>query len=200
MSGWWLASYVVLWVITTTMFVVLLVVLRQLGLMYVRGGGAPRLEERPPIGAIIPPFEEIEDGTQAEIRFPDAVADLNQLLFTSPSCRICEEVLRELGEFTRDLGRVTRDFDARVFVVSEGDVEENGRLRQLVDGSARFVSNAERQRSLDVRTHPYGLVTDRSGAVLEKGVVNGSRDVQVLLEEARSSAIAGPPAPAEGGG
>ncbi len=194
MSGWWLASYVVLWVITATMFVVLLVVLRQLGLMYVRGGGAPRLEEGPPIGAIIPPFEEIEDGTQAEIRFPDAVADLNLLLFTSPSCRICEEVLRELGG-------VTRDFDARVLVVSEGDVEENGRLRQLVDGSARFVSNAERQRSLDVRTHPYGLVTDRSGAVLEKGVVNGSRDVQVLLEEAaRSSVTTGPPARAEGGG
>lgn len=194
MSGWWLASYVVLWVITATMFVVLLVVLRQLGLMYLRGGGAPRLEEGPPIGAIIPPFEEIEDGTQTEIRFPDAVVDLNLLLFTSPHCRICEEVLRELGG-------VTRDFDARVFVVSEGDVEENGRLRQLLDGSARFFSNAERQRSLDVRTHPYGLVTDRSGAVLEKGVVNGSRDVQVLLEEAaRSSVTAGPPGRAEGGG
>lgn len=194
MSGWWLASYVVLWVITATMFVVLLVVLRQLGLMYVRGGGAPRLEEGPPIGAIIPPFEEIEDGTQAEIRFPDAVVDLNLLLFTSPHCRICEEVLRELGG-------VTRDFDARVLVVSEGDVEENGRLRQLLDGGARFVSNAERQRSLDVRTHPYGLVTDRSGTVLEKGVVNGSRDVQVLLEEAaRSSVTAGPPGRAEGGG
>ena len=194
MSGWWLASYVVLWVITATMFVVLLVVLRQLGLMYVRGGGAPRLEEGPPIGAIIPPFEEMEDGTQAEIRFPDAVVDLNLLLFTSPHCRICEEVLRELGG-------VTRDFDARVLVVSEGDVEENGRLRQLVDGGARFVSNAERQRSLDVRTHPYGLVTDRSGTVLEKGVVNGSRDVQVLLEEAaRSSVTAGPPGRAEGGG
>jgi len=193
-SGWWLASYVVLWVITATMFVVLLVVLRQLGLMYVRGGGAPRLEEGPPIGAIIPPFEEIEDGTQAEIRFPDAVVDLNLLLFTSPHCRICEEVLRELGG-------VTRDFDARVLVVSEGDVEENGRLRQLLDGGARFVSNAERQRSLDVRTHPYGLVTDRSGTVLEKGVVNGSRDVQVLLEEAaRSSVTAGPPGRAEGGG
>lgn len=194
MSGWWLASYVVLWVITATMFVVLLVVLRQLGLMYLRGGGAPRLEEGPPIGAIIPPFEEMEDGTQTEIRFPDAVVDLNLLLFTSPHCRICEEVLRELGG-------VTRDFDARVLVVSEGDVEENGRLRQLLDGGARFVSNAERQRSLDVRTHPYGLVTDRSGTVLEKGVVNGSRDVQVLLEEAaRSSVTAGPPGRAEGGG
>lgn len=201
MSGWWLASYVVLWVITTTMFVVLLVVLRQLGLMYVRGGGAPRLEEGPPIGAIIPPFEEIEDGTQAEIRFPDAVADLNLLLFTSPSCRICEEVLRELGAVTPDLGRLTRDFDAGVLVVSEGAVDENARLRQLVDGGARFVSNAERQRSLDVRTHPYGLVTDRSGTVLEKGVVNGPRDVQVLLEEAaRSSVTAGPPGRAEGGG
>lgn len=194
MSGWWLASYIVLWVITATMFVVLLVVLRQLGLMYLRGGGAPRLEEGPPIGAIIPPFEDIEDGTQAEIRFPDAVVDLNLLLFTSPHCRICEEVLRELGG-------VTRDFEARVLVVSEGDVEENGRLRQLVDGGARFVSNAERQRSLDVRTHPFGLATDGSGMVLEKGVVNGSRDVLVLLEEAaRLSVTAGPPARAEGGG
>jgi methylamine dehydrogenase accessory protein MauD len=194
MNGWWLASYIVLWIITATMFVVLLVVLRQLGLIYLRGGGAPRLEEGPPIGAIVPSFEEIEDGTMAEIRFPDAVTDLNLLLFTSPHCRICEEVLVDLGE-------LTRDFDARILVVSEGSVEENGRLRKLVDGGARFTSSTDRQRSLDVWTHPYGLVTDRTGTVLEKGLVNGWQDVQTLLEEAaRSSRTAATPHGEEGGG
>ena len=194
MSGWWLASYVILWVVTVAMFVVLLVVLRQLGLMYMRGGGAPRLEEGPPIGAIIPRFEEAEDVGGAEISFPDELAELSFLLFTSPRCRICEDALRGIAE-------ITRDFDVRVVVVSEGDAEQNRRLREIVDGGASFTSSPARQRILQVHTHPYGVVTDRDGIVLDKGVVNGTRDLEVLLQAARSSvgADAEEPAP-EGGG
>ena len=47
MSGWWVASYVVLWLLLGVILLVLLVVLRQLGLVYAQAGGVIRLHEGP---------------------------------------------------------------------------------------------------------------------------------------------------------
>ncbi len=178
MSGWWLVSYVILWVMSAATLVVLLVVLRQLGLIYLRGGaGAPRLEEGPPLGATIAPFEVADDASGVLVSFPDRRAGLNVLLFTSPQCRICEEVLRELPEATRDL-------EARVLVVSEGTPEENRELRRLAGTGARFATSPTRQRILRIRTFPYAVVAGPDGTVLDKGVVNSPRDVEALLQRA----------------
>lgn len=187
MSGWWLASYVVLWILTVAMFVVLLVVLRQLGLMYVRGGGAPRVEEGPPVGATIPFFEGVADEMAVPFRFPDPIAQANLLLFTSPSCRICEEVVRGVPG-------VARDDRIRVLVVSEGDVTANARLRASVGDRAVFTTDATRQKTLAVDSHPLAVVTDRDGTVIDKGMVNGPGDLQTLLERAERSMRAGTPA------
>ncbi|HLB62960.1 MAG TPA: hypothetical protein VJN50_09590 [Actinomycetota bacterium] len=193
MRGWWLVSYVVLWALVASMFVVLLVVLRQLGLLYLRGGGAPRLEEGPPVGAIIPPFEERQDGTGDRVAFPSEDAALSLVLFVSPDCRICEDAVRGLAD-------VGRDFDVMMLVVSEGEPDENRPLRELVDGHAGFATSSTRQRILRVQTHPYGVVTDRNGVVLDKGVVNGPRDLEVLIQQADRASRAEAAPITEGGG
>lgn len=176
MSGWWLASYVVLWVLTVTMFAVLLVVLRQLGLIYVRGGGAPRVEQGPPVGSIVPEFDGIEDGTGLRYRFPDPERSLNLVLFASPSCRICADVVTGVPG-------IARDDDVKVFVISEGSVGSNEALRAAAAG-ASFATDGTRQRILAVESHPFAIVADREGNVLDKGAVNGPGDLQVLLERA----------------
>jgi methylamine dehydrogenase accessory protein MauD len=178
-SGWWLVSYVVLWALSAATLVVLLVVLRQLGLIYVRlGGGAPRgLEEGPPLGAIIAPFEEAEDETGVALPFPDPEAPLNLLVFASPHCAICKEVLG-------DVERAASGAGAAAMVVSEGGQEENRRLRALAGRGVRFTTSPSRQRILSVETFPYAIVTDGEGMVLDKATVNGPRDLETLLERA----------------
>jgi methylamine dehydrogenase accessory protein MauD len=179
MSGWWLASYLVLWLLTGATLLVLLVVLRQLGLIYARiQHGGLQLDEGPAVGSVIAPFTEREDGTEREVAFPRPET-LNLLLFTSPHCAICADALRGLQTALR--GR-----HASALVVSEGEAEENGELHGLVGPPARFVTSLKRQRAFGIETIPYGIVVDGKGVVLDKGVVNGLGDLEDMLDNAEA--------------
>jgi methylamine dehydrogenase accessory protein MauD len=191
-SGWWLASYVVLWVMVAATLVVLLVVLRQLGLLYLRvGGGAVRGEQGPPDGAILGAFEEVAGPDGGTVSFPDPAAALNLLVFATPHCRICKEALRGLPAATRGL-------DVFTLVVSEGTEEDNRPLRRLVDGAAAFTISAERQKVYGIETFPFAVVADGDGRVLDRGTVNGLDDLEEMLE--RASARAGPEERGDAGG
>src|SRR5205085_4655265 len=127
MSGWWLAAFLALWVLMLVTLTVLLVVLRHLGLIYLRTqGGGLKLDEGPALGAVVNPFDELDDEGR-EVRFPSAEAELNVLLFASPGCSICKDALRGVPV-------VRRDYDAHVVVLSQGDRSENEELKQVLDG------------------------------------------------------------------
>jgi methylamine dehydrogenase accessory protein MauD len=179
-TGWWLASYLVLWGLLAATLVVLLVVLRQLGLIYLRSrSGGLHLDEGPELGAIVTPWDEIDERTGAQFRFPDSVASLSLLVFASPHCAICKDTLRGIRGATR--GR-----EVSVTVVSEGEPGENEELRALLDGGVRFVSSVRRQRMLGIETIPYGIVADDKGVVLAKHIVNNLEDLEDLLDRAAS--------------
>lgn len=98
MSGWWLVSYLVLWGLLALTVVLLLIVLRQLGLIYVRTKqGGLQLDEGPEIGQMIAPFGALDAQTGEEFLFPDGAARLNLLLFASPTCSLCKDALAGLG-------------------------------------------------------------------------------------------------------
>ena len=177
MSGWWLASYLVLWALLAGTIVVLLVVLRQLGLMYLRSGSGLRLDEGPEVGSIVNPFDEIDEVTQGRFRIPDPEAPVTLLLFASPHCAICEDVLQGLAA-------VVHHYDVSPVVVSEGTAEENDGLRRIVGSKGRFVTSVARQRQLGIETIPYGVAVRRDGFVLARRIANHIDDVESLLEDA----------------
>ncbi len=158
----------------------LLIVLRQLGLIYLRSqGGGVQLEEGPPTGVPMIPFSELDDESKEEFRFPDGNSRLALLLFASPHCAICKEVLRGLRV-------VNRAPDVQVVVLSEGGLEANKELRRFAKEASRFVTSLQRQRALGVTTIPFGIAVDgKTGVVLRKAVVNNLHDVEQLLDDAR---------------
>lgn len=182
MSGWWLASYLVLWAITGLTFVVLLVVLRQLGLIYAGIHGAPagrhviRLAEGPEIGSSIVPFDEIDEVTGEPFHFPEPESDLNFLLFVSTDCSICEEALRDISSFARTHG-------VEILVLTDGEGEGGDRHRQLVEAPVRFVRSAEHLREMEIQSTPHAVVVDRKGVVLEKTIVNKLDHLEELVEQ-----------------
>lgn len=183
MSGWWLSSYLALWALVLATFVVLLIVLRQLGLIYLRGqAGAQPFEEGPAIDSSIGRFHEIDLETGEGFFFPDPDASLNLLVFASPSCAICKDMLPGLPN-------LVRRYDVNVLVVSEGDVDDNRALRGLVDGVVPFVISLVRQRTLKVVSIPYGIVANGEGVVLEKGVVNDVSALEALLDRAAETRL-----------
>jgi methylamine dehydrogenase accessory protein MauD len=176
-SGWWLASYLVLWALLAGTIIVLLVVLRQLGLMYLRSGSGLRLDEGPEIGSIVTPFDEIDELVDDRFRIPDPEAPVTLLLFASPHCAICKDVLQGLAA-------VVHHYDVSPVVVSEGTSEENTELRQMVGSKGRFVTSVGRQRKLGIETIPYGIAVRQDGLVLARRIVNHLDDVENLLEDA----------------
>lgn len=185
MTDWWLVSYLALWALVAAMFVVLLVVLRQLGLIYLRTkGGGLSLDEGPALGSIMTPFHEMDDEQGVEFRFPSAETAISVLLFTSSECPICKEVLRGVSA-------LVRHHDVSVVVLSDGTREQNRELRALVDGKAHFATNLRRQQALGVESIPYAIAVNETGVVLEKKLVNHLDDLEDLLERANSSEFVG---------
>jgi methylamine dehydrogenase accessory protein MauD len=176
MSGWWVVSYLVLWSVVILTLVVLLIVLRQLGLIYLRSGTALQLDEGPELGAPFPMFEELDQRTGLPVRFPDRDAGISLLLFTTPQCGLCKEVLDATAVVSRH-----RELDT--MVLSAGEADENDELLNLA-GEMSFVVSLRRQRELGVQTIPYGIVVGRDGVVLSKGTLNSLDDLEDALDRA----------------
>lgn len=176
MSGWWLASYLLLWLLVLATIVVLLVVLRQLGLIYLRAlQGGMQLDEGPPIGTPLR-FDEMDvDGELVRFPFPDG--RLNLLLFTTPGCSLCKEALRGLSAM---LGH----YNVSAVVIDAGSSDETSSLRALAGEGASLVSSLRLQRKIGVGTKPYALVADREGVIVRKGVVNHIDDIEDLIDHA----------------
>jgi methylamine dehydrogenase accessory protein MauD len=180
MSGWWLASYLALWILLLATLLVLLVVLRQLGLIYLRarGGGAVQVDEGPPVGTPLW-FDEL-DLNGRPIHFPNREAAFSLLLLTSPWCAICKEALRGLST-------VLSHYDVKAVVIDAGEAAESAAVYELVDEAVGFVASLPLQRRIGVTVIPFGIVTDRGGVILSKGGVHHIDDLEDLLERAESS-------------
>lgn len=89
--------------------------------------------------------------------------DVSLLAFTSPTCEVCAELRPSLVA----VDRAYRDVQLRVL--------------DLDDGSrATF-------QAFNVRSTPYLVAVDRTGAVRGRGVVNSLEQVEALLAEAREA-------------
>lgn len=103
MSGWWLVSYVVLWLVVIGLGVVVLVFIRQLGLVYERLGsqstGGHVAHEGPEVGATIGVLK-LPDARDPQrlVEIPSDDAPRSLLLFVSTECSLCERAVRDAAE------------------------------------------------------------------------------------------------------
>jgi methylamine dehydrogenase accessory protein MauD len=178
MSGWWLASYLVLWALLAMTLLVLLVVLRQLGLIYAQGGGGVvRLHEGPALGSTIRSVEGFDEVSGRRLEVPNEEHPLSLLVFVSPECSLCEEAVRGAGP-------LARDNDVDVLVISDAEGEQNDSLRSAIEPPARFMASHTQHELLGIRSTPQALLVDGKGVVLEKTIVNRIEHMQELLDRA----------------
>src|SRR5438093_854046 len=98
MHGWWAISYVVLWLLVVALALLVLALARQVGTLHLRLGPRGALEiddEGPPLGEAPEPVDVRDlDGRAFTIGGPGAA---QLVLFVSPSCAVCRDVLPSLG-------------------------------------------------------------------------------------------------------
>ena len=116
MHGWWAASYLVLWMLVIVLAVVVVALARQIGTLHMRLGPRGALElddEGPPLGEA-PEAQSVTDigGGTVTVGGPGRQ---QMILFVSPGCGICEQVLPALPAIAR-----TGQLDPYVVTDSDG--------------------------------------------------------------------------------
>lgn len=173
MSGWWLVSYLVLWALVVVLGIIVLVVLRQLGLIYARDASMTTLRG-PRVGDMFGSLKVRDDLTGESIDLPDGDESLSLMILVSPACDMCKDALYGI-EALKD-GR-----SVSIVAVSAGDIRANESLRAVLDDGARLLSSEELHHVLSPPTIPWALLVDRRGTVLESRPVNRHEDLRGML-------------------
>ena len=176
MEGWWAASYAVLWLLVVMLCVVVVALARQIGALHLRLGPRGALEvdaEGPPLGAAMPPIEVTDlQGRRLTI---GGQADPRLLMFVSPDCGLCAQVLPALDA-------TGRHSDFTPVVVTDADAGEAGRAAQST--TATTVSSLDVVRAYDIPGTPYVVILDETGLVTAKGTVNNLEQLEGLVTTA----------------
>jgi len=156
--------------------------LRQLGLFQLRLGddpGALITDSGLDRGAVAPDFTALDSETEELVSLSDLAAVPRMLVFASPGCLSCRELIPGLNEVRKTRG----DFD--FLVVCRGDLESCqafGRMNRL---EAPMVVDTTGQIEKDylVTLTPFAYLIDHEGRVVIRGIANDWRQLESLLEQ-----------------
>lgn len=171
-------AVLVLAAIVAVLAVLVLALARQIGILHTRlaPAGALMNTSGPEIGAPAPQLAVVDiNGAPVTIGGPALQALL--LLFVSPSCPVC----KELVPVARSLARHEK---LRLVFASDGDD-----VQRHLDYIARmdiadypYVVSAEVGMRFAADKLPYAALVDRSGTLRSRGLVNSREHLESLVE------------------
>ena len=183
MSGVWLASYLVLWLVVLVLAFLLAGSLRQLGLIQLRLGddpGALITDSGLERGAQAPDFIAANSETEEPVTLSEMPAAPRLLVFASPGCLSCRELIPGLNEV-----RKTRQGEFDFLVVCRGDIESCrafGRMNRL-EAPMVVDTNGQIEKDYMVTLTPFAYLLDHEGRVVIRGVANDWRQLESLLDQ-----------------
>jgi hypothetical protein len=184
-NGFFVVSYVALWVLVVVLAIAVLALYNHFGTMYLSSREG-RAGQGPAIGSRPAPFTAPAlDGT--EVAVPSGRPAL--LLLASTDCPECGKLTRPLQELA-----ARRAGELDVAVLCGGPVSRVAQWSRGLDPPLRVIAdrNFRRAAALGVGITPFLVGIDGHGVVRTKGLVNGeeglTRAVRDLLEE---SAVGG---------
>ncbi|HEX6262219.1 MAG TPA: hypothetical protein VF097_05160, partial [Actinomycetota bacterium] len=152
---------------------------RQIGVLHMRLGPRGALEvdeEGPPLGEMPPPAEVVDlEGAARRVGGPGAPT---LLLFVSPGCPICREVLPGVAP-------AARAGDLHPLVLVDDDRPEALRVYRERDPRVPVAGAPGVAELYDVPGTPFAVVLDAAGAVRAKGTVNTLEQMEGLVDTAR---------------
>jgi peroxiredoxin len=174
MNSVWFASYLALWVVVVVLSVMVILLYRQLGEMYL-GTREGRSRDGLRLGARVPGFSLLNQHG-ATVTLPQRKPSI--IVFGSPSCGPCTKLMPELVNFYHEVqGRIYVAF------VSSADPEANQKFAS--ENAAEFDVLTEQRVALlgayKVRSTPFAFYLDHDGIVRSKGIVNRNSQIRALV-------------------
>jgi methylamine dehydrogenase accessory protein MauD len=185
--GWWVGSYLVLWALVIVLSLVVIALARQIGALHGQHGSsaAPASDDEGPRLDHSAGAEELIDlhGVPVTVGGPGRQ---QLLLFLSPGCGVCEQVLPALPA-------IARNGQLAPYVITDVDSTEAELTFGAHPGGPRVISAPGLLERYNIPATPYIVITDRAGIVRAKGTLTGLEQLEDLVEIARSRARAGAP-------
>ncbi len=178
MSAIWVISTVVLWIFVLVLAFLVFVLYRQVGLMYL-GRAAAVSRDGIPEGTQAPDFSAPDINGQAH-RLRSYRGSRVLLVFGSPHCRPCQQLIPDLNAYAEaNSGKV------RAFFLSGAPQEDNTRFASLFDVRVPILTIPE-DESLQgrylARVTPFAFAVDEEGKIMGKGLVNSRIHIEVLFD------------------
>ncbi len=166
MDGIWLVSFIALWIIVILEGVLILLLYRQLGILYL-GSASGVSRDGLPVGTPAPDFTLADlDGRQhslAGLRGQNVL-----LLFGSAHCDPCRRLLPGLEEFAARNGR-----DFQVLWLNQGSPADALSFRSETGADLPMLPYRDGVNdAYRVRVTPFIYMIDAAGVVKAKGLVN----------------------------
>lgn len=178
MSGPWLVSYIALWAVVLFQGLVIFILLRQLGVIYlgtaqgVAGDGLSPGERAPEFA--LPDL----DGREVALSGFRGLPLL--LVFGSPSCGPCKALVPDLETFAAE-----KREQLRVLFLSRGEIEDAQRFAKEQDVRVPVAVHPDESlaEQYKVRVTPFAFLIDAEGVVRAKGLANNRAHLDMLVEQ-----------------
>jgi methylamine dehydrogenase accessory protein MauD len=178
MEGIWLVSYIVLWVLVIVLFILVLLLYRQLGIMYL-GSAEGVSRDGLPRGKKAPDFNLTDQYGNAQ-RLGDYRGRPTVLLFGSPHCSPCRNLLPQLDEWARahpEVGLVW---------LNAASPEESLKFASDMSANLPIAPYTPEQKLMDhyrVRVTPFMFLLDENGTIVTKGLLNSKAGMDLYYKE-----------------
>ncbi|MEO6456845.1 MAG: peroxiredoxin family protein [Chloroflexia bacterium] len=181
MEGIWLFSYIVLWAAVLALGVLVLLLYRQLGIMYL---GTAEGVSRDGIdrGATAPDFA-LTDQHGAAQRLSAYRGRPVMLLFGSPHCSPCRILLPQLHDWAK------AHQDVAVLWLNAASPEESLKFVSDTGATLPMLPFAPEENLMDsyrVRVTPFMFLLDEKGVVRAKGLANTKAGLDLYYKELKT--------------
>lgn len=173
-----LVSTVVSWIVILLLGFALLALARQVGVLHMRvaPAGALTTSAGPAVGsaAAAIPATTIE-GTRTTVGGHLHGVPLRLLMFVSPSCPLCKNLIPVAKSFARD---------ERVQLIFIGDDDAAAQRQMIAEhglGGYQFINGPDVGQAYEVAKLPYAVLMDEHGTILSKGLVNSREHLESLI-------------------
>ena len=179
MSGAWLASYIALWAVVLFQGVVIFLLLRQLGVMYL-GTAQGVARDGLPVGRSAPEFT-VQDVQGRQLSLADFRGTSLLLIFGSANCAPCRALIPDLNVFAEE-----RRSELDVLFLCQSEPEAARRF--VAETGVRVPVAVQPDDTLadayKARVTPFAFLIDGEGVIRAKGLANNREHLELLLRMA----------------
>ena len=173
-----IVSQILSWIVILGLGLALLALARQVGVLHVRlaPAGALLSGKGPVVGEPAPVLDAVTlDGAAVAIGKPLAKGRAQLLLFVSPHCPLCKDLIPIAKNFAK-----TERLDI-VFVGDDEVSEQRAMVARLDMGSLPFVNSSIVGRAYHVDRLPHAALIGADGTLISKALVNSREHLESLV-------------------